>query len=229
MIGIFDSGVGALTALSEVRRLFPKENILCLCDRKNAPYGTKRREELLLCVKRNIAELKSLGAEKILIACCTASTLYPSLDEEERAVSVPIIYPAVREALRVTKNRRIGVIGTRATVRSRAFSEAISLLGDRVKTAECEAQALVGMIEGGARGDTPLSDADAETLLRILLPIRSFGADTLILGCTHFPHLERHVAELLPNTLLVNPSLEGAKELTKTKTAADEDGETVFL
>lgn len=229
MIGIFDSGVGGLTALFEVRRLFPRENVVYLADRENAPYGTKSRAEILLCVKRNISRLRALGAEKILIACCTASTLYPELNEDERSISIPIIYPTAHAALRATKNRRIGIIATRATVRSRAFSRALSDFGEKTKTLECEAQALVGMIEGGLRDGARLSAADTEILRDILLPIRSFGADTLILGCTHFPHLSGHISEMLPEVELINPSLEGATELKKIKTETVEDGRTVYL
>ena len=228
MIGIFDSGVGGLTALSEVRRLMPTADVLYLADRENAPYGTKCEEEILSASKKCIARLRSEGADKILIACCTASTLYPRLSSWEQSLCVPIILPAARAAIKATVNGRIGVIATRATVRSRAFSRAIAAEGFGCKVAECEAQALVGIVEEGARGDTPLSDGDSETLLRILLPIRSFGADTLILGCTHFPHLREHIAELLPGVTLINPSLEGALEIARL-TDADENGRTVYL
>ncbi len=228
MIGIFDSGVGGLTALAEVRRLMPEADILYLADRENAPYGTKSEEDILDCTKRCIARLRAEGADKILIACCTASTLYPRLDPEEQMISVPIILPAARAAIKTTKKGRIGVIATRATVRSRAFSRAISAEGFGCKVAECEAQALVGMIEAGARSGIPLSDGDSAALLRILLPIRSFGADTLVLGCTHFPHLSEHISELLPETTLVNPSREGALEIAKSADAAG-SGRTVYL
>lgn len=228
MIGIFDSGVGGLTALCEVRRLMPRADITYLADRENAPYGTKSDEQILYCVKRNLERLRVLGAKKILIACCTASTLYSRLTPEEREISIPIIIPAARAAVEATENRRIAVIATRATVRSRAFSRAISAECDRCKALECDAQELVGMVEGGARDGTPLSEPDARTLFEILRPINSFGADTLILGCTHFPHIRKHIAALLPDVKLISPSLEGALELAKS-TVAEENGTTVYL
>lgn len=228
MIGIFDSGVGGLTALREVRRLMPRADITYLADRENAPYGTKSNEQILCCVKRNLQRLRGLGAEKILIACCTASTLYSRLTSEEREISIPIIIPAANKAVEVTENRRIAVIATRATVRSRAFSRAISARCDRCKTLECDAQALVGMVEGGARGNAPLSEPDARALFEILRPINSFEADTLILGCTHFPHIKEHIAALLPCVRLISPSLEGALELAKS-TVTKENGKTVYL
>lgn len=228
MIGIFDSGVGGLTALREVRRLMPMADITYLADRENAPYGTKSDEQILHCVKRNLQRLRELGAERILIACCTAGTLYSRLTPDEREISVPIIIPAARAAVRATENRRIAVIATRATVRSRAFSRAIFAECNGCKTLECDAQALVGMVEGGARGNTPLSEHDARRLFEILRPINSFGADTLILGCTHFPHIKEHIAALLPGVKLISPSLEGALELVKS-TVAKENGKTVYL
>ena len=228
MIGIFDSGVGGLTALHEVRRLMPRANLTYLADKENAPYGTKSEEEIMLCVKHNLERLRTLGAEKILIACCTASTLHSRLTPEEREISVPIIVPAARAAAKATRNGKIAVIATRATVRSRAFSKAISAEYGKYKTLECDAQALVGMVECGARGKAPLSSADAKTLSEILRPVNSFEADTLILGCTHFPHIKEHIAALLPNVNLINPSLEGALELEKL-TVPDENGITVYL
>ncbi|MBR2965268.1 MAG: glutamate racemase [Clostridia bacterium] len=228
MIGIFDSGVGGLTALCEVRRLLPRADVTYLADRENAPYGTKSEEEILRYVKRNLQRLRAIGAQRILIACCTASTLYSRLTPEEREISVPIIVPAARAAANATKNGKIAIIATRATVRSRAFSRAISAEHGKYKTLEFDAQALVGMVEGGARGSAPLSSADARVLSEILRPVGSFGADTLILGCTHFPHIREHIAMLLPGVNLISPSLEGALELAKS-TVPDENGRTVYL
>ena len=94
MIGIFDSGVGGFSAYRTVRRMLPRENILYLADRKNAPYGTKSKDEILSFTKNNIKRLSAMGAERILIACCTASSVYDLLSEEEKEISLPIIRPA---------------------------------------------------------------------------------------------------------------------------------------
>jgi len=227
VIGVFDSGVGGLTALYELRRLLPRVNLTYLADRENAPYGTKSAEEILRFSKNNISRLRSLGAEKILIACCTAGTLYPYLSPEEQEISVPIIKPASRAALAATKNKRVAVIATRATVRSRAFALALEEHAD-CKILQCDAQELVSLVESGTRDSRPLTKYEESILAEATAPVLSFGADTLILGCTHFPHLMGHIARLLPGVTLINPSLEGALEIAKYS-FPDEDGRTVYL
>ena len=122
MIGVFDSGAGGRFALAELRRLSPDADIVFLADEKNAPYGTKGKAELKRLVSADIEALISVGCEKILMACCTASTVWDSLSEKEREISVPIIEPTVLEALRISKNKRIGILSTEATRKSEAFA-----------------------------------------------------------------------------------------------------------
>ena len=227
MIGVFDSGVGGMTALSELRRLSPMADITYLADTENAPYGTKSDGVILSCAERCIERLRSLGAEKILIACCTASTLYPRMSPESRKIAVPIISPAARVAATITLNGRIAVIATNATVKSRAFTREIRSYR-QAKLLELEAQPLVGVVEGGARDGRPLSASDENILEEILAPIRAFGADTLVLGCTHFSHLSEHISSRLQGVKLVSPSREGAIEIAKI--AEDRgSGSTVFM
>ena len=96
MIGIFDSGAGGLCALRELARLLPDEKKIYLTDRKNLPYGTKSEGELVLLVSENIRKLRFMGCEKILLACCTASTIHPLLPKEYKELSLPIIGAAAR-------------------------------------------------------------------------------------------------------------------------------------
>ncbi len=208
MIGIFDSGVGGYTALSEIRRLAPRADLIYLADTKNAPYGTKSEDELVSLVCRDIDLLANSGAEKILIACCTASTVYPLLDKSRQSISVPIISPAARRASRVTKNGRIGVIATERTVLSHAFSKALG----SCEVFEAPAQKLVSLIEAGER-DGRMSNKTKSYLKDLLFPLSEKGIDTLILGCTHFPHLEKEINKILPKVRTVSPSREGAREL----------------
>ena len=109
MIGIFDSGVGGLSALDEVRKIAPKADICFLADRNNAPYGTKTKEEVKKLAEANIEKLLSLGAEKILIACCTASTVYHELSDFHKSISVPIIEISAKRAFEISKTKRIGL------------------------------------------------------------------------------------------------------------------------
>ena len=226
MIGIFDSGVGGLTALAELRRLLPHTDMIYLADRKNAPYGTKSEEQILSLAENCIKRLTAAGAEKILIACCTASTLHRWLPDEVQRITTPIIAPAARAAVKVSHGK-IAVIATEATVRSHAFAKAI--ISERAcEVCEYAAQALVSLVEGGASDRIPLTVEQKNTISHILSPIRESGADTLILGCTHFPHLARQISKMLPEVNLISPSLEGALEIAKS-TEDRGGGRTVFL
>ena len=208
MIGIFDSGVGGYTALSEVRRLSKSIDVIYLADTKNAPYGTKTEEELVSLVSRDIDVLERAGAEKILIACCTASTVYPLIGKGRQSLSVPIILPAAKRAMELTENGKIGVIATERTVLSRAFSNALS----GYDVFEASAQRLVSLVESGER-DGRLGGDARQYLKDLLFPLSEKGIDTLILGCTHFPHLEKEINKILPRVRTVSPSREGARAL----------------
>lgn len=226
MIGVFDSGVGGLTALAELRRLLPRTDMIYLADREHAPYGTKSEEEILSLAENCIKRLITAGAEKILIACCTASTLHSRLTEGERRITTPIIAPAARAAQRVSRGK-IAVIATEATVRSHAFSRELLAIGE-CEVTEHAAQELVAMVESGASDQNPLSSEEKSTLSRLLEPIEASRADTLILGCTHFPHLRGHIAAMLPCVKLISPSREGALEIARS-TEDRGDGRTIFL
>jgi glutamate racemase len=226
VIGIFDSGVGGLTALAELRKLLPDTDMIYLADRDNAPYGTKSDGQILAAAESCIKRLSSAGAYRILIACCTASTLHSRLCDASRAVTTPIILPAADAAIRVSHGH-IAVIATDATVRSRAFSQAILSRSD-CEVSEHPAQKLVTMVESGASDKAQLNDEQKSILSLILSPVKESRADTLILGCTHFAHLTGHIAAMLPGINLISPSREGALELAKS-TVDRGRGRTVFL
>lgn len=184
LLGLFDSGSGGLNTVRYVKEAAPSIDLIYKIDRENSPYGIKSKKELIGIIERNIDELTERGAQRVLIACCTASTLYGELSERHRAVSVPIISRVASEASETTENGRIGVIATLATVRSHAFKKA--LLHRTVY--ELEAQKLVGLIDGGLC-DATAEKEDEDMLRRIVLPLARKNIDTLILGCTHFPAL----------------------------------------
>ena len=226
MIGVFDSGVGGLTALAELRRLLPRTDMIYLADREHAPYGTKSEEEILSLAENCIKRLITAGAERILIACCTASTLHSRLTEGARGITTPIIAPAARAAQRVSRGK-IAVIATEATVRSHAFRRQLLSIGE-CEVTEYAAQELVAMVESGASDQNPLSNEEKSRLARLLEPIEASRADTLILGCTHFPHLRGHIAAMLPCVKLISPSREGALEIARS-TEDRGGGRTIFL
>ena len=123
VIGVFDSGVGGLASARVLRSRLKAENIIYLADRKNAPYGTKSKEELISLVSNDILRLKNYGCRICLIACCTASSVYEHLDNELKKISLPIIEPA---ALLASRGRKIAVIATEHTVESSVFKQKIA-------------------------------------------------------------------------------------------------------
>lgn len=225
MTGVFDSGVGGLAAYRELRLLLPCEDIIYLADRKNAPYGTKTKDELIALTKKDIKRLVEMGAERILIACCTASTVWCELDECERTISTPIITPASRVAAR---GERIAVIATEHTVRSSAFGREIRRVSPTAKIFEQAEQRLVALVEGGCR-DGRLSSECLGELERITEWVTDVRADTLVLGCTHFSHLEATLGRMLPDIRIVSPAREGALALArKYESTHRERGKTVY-
>jgi glutamate racemase len=226
LIGIFDSGVGGFCAYRELRRLLPKENILYLADRKNAPYGTKTKDEIIALTRADIGRLRSFGAEKILIACCTASSIHSDLPDKDREISLPIITPAARAAARL--GSRIAIIATEHTARSSAFGREISAFSD-APCFEFAEQKLVSLVEGGSR-DGRVSDECRKVLLSVREKVRGVKADLLILGCTHFSHLEGEISRLLPGVKIISPAREGARELAKAvKGRSAEAGRITYM
>ena len=227
MIGVFDSGAGGLNALSEIRRLNPTADICFYADYKNAPYGTKSKNELIRLVYEDILKLKGAGADKILMACCTASTIYKYLPKDMQNISLPIIDITSKEASLATKNGRVGVIGTEATISSKEFTKSLSNHKEVTAVFELATQNLVAAVESGIC-DGNFSNRERNMLFKMLLPIRQSGIDTLILGCTHFSRLEKEIGGCLPGVSIISSSREGAKEILKNY-ALRGRGKTVYL
>lgn len=208
MIGILDSGAGGLFALAELRRLSPDADIAFFADVKNAPYGNKTRELLTELVRNGIDRLEAFGCDRILMACCTASTVHGLLPRRQKALSVPIISPTAREAVSISKNKKIGVLSTEATRKSRAFVDEILGYEPSAEVVCHHAPELVSLAESGER-DGMLSESGIETIEKCVSIFRSTDIDTLILGCTHFAYFENKIKESL-NVSVVNSARIGA-------------------
>lgn len=185
-IGVFDSGIGGLTVAAALRELLPAERILYVGDTARVPYGGKSPATIERYSFEISRMLLAEGAKLIVVACNTASALaVPALESRLTVPVVGVIRPGAAAAVATTRNQRIGVIGTRATVQSRAYEGAILALHP---AAEVYAQAcplLVPLIEEGWLED-PITD---QVIARYLDPMLSSGVDTLVLGCTHYPLL----------------------------------------
>ncbi len=210
MIGIFDSGLGGLTAVKELRRLTPGEPLIYFGDTGRVPYGTRSAATIRKYAAQDTAFLVSQGVDAILVACGTASTT--ALEALEQSLSLPIVgvvEPAAEAAVKATKNGKVAVIGTPATIRTGAFEDAVSrrLSGATLISRACPL--FVPLVEAG------FTDADCEiarlTCEHYLAPIRESGADTLILGCTHYPLLSPILTRILPGVTLISAGAEAAR------------------
>lgn len=191
MLGLFDSGNGGLNTVRYVKENAPDVDLIYLIDRKHAPYGIKTEKEILKITKDNIASLEQSGAERVLIACCTASTVHGLLDEHSREISIPIVGEIASAARKATRNGRIGVIATAHTVRSHVFRAAL----DGCDVFEAALGELVRRIDSGLT-DATVTAEDEGLIEGMLLPILLARPDTLILGCTHFPALIKTIEKL---------------------------------
>ena len=231
MIGIFDSGAGGLFALSELRAAKPLADLCFFADTANSPYGTREQGEIARLLSAGISRLKCAGCEAVLIACCTASSVIDMLKPQERHGAVPIILPTALAAVRATRRARIAVISTEATHRSAAFGKAIAKIAPKVKVISRPTQALVSLVEAGAC-DANITASARRALEDELAPLLSQDFDTLILGCTHFAHLEHEIRRLAGDGVaIISSAKEGVAELLRTL-SEDElcgAGSTIYL
>lgn len=210
-IGVFDSGVGGLTVAREIMRQLPNERIVYFGDTARVPYGSKSRETVTRFSRQIVHFLETQQVKAIVVACNTASAY--ALEELEKEVDVPIIgvvKPGARAALTATKNKKIGVIATEATINSGIYSRYIKENDNNVTIIGKACPLFVPLVEEGLWED-PVTD---EIARRYLTGMVDSGIDTLILGCTHYPMLRSTVAKIMgEGVTLVNPAYETAREL----------------
>jgi glutamate racemase len=201
-IGVFDSGIGGLTVAAALQNLLPSENIFDLGDTARVPYGGKSRRT----VERYSIEIGGLllaeRAKIIVVACNTASALaVPRMKEMFKVPVQGVVAPGAAAAVASTKNKTVGVIGTRATIASGAYEHAINSLDADIRVISVACPLLVPLIEEGMFEDK-VTDL---MLTRYLAPLLSAGIDTLVLGCTHYPLLREAIARTAgPGVTLVD-------------------------
>lgn len=210
-VGVFDSGVGGLTVAREIMRQLPNERIVYFGDTARVPYGSKSRETVTKFSRQIVHFLETQKVKAIVVACNTASAY--ALEDLEKEVEVPIIgvvQPGARAALAATRNKKIGVIATEATINSGIYNRYIEKSDSDVKIIGKACPLFVPLVEEGLWED-PVTD---EIAGRYLTELVDSGIDTLILGCTHYPMLRSTVAKIMGNGVtLVNPAYETAREL----------------
>lgn len=218
-IGVFDSGIGGLTVVRELVRRLPDEDIVYFGDTARLPYGTKSPETVMRFSRQNLAFLKDKNVKLIVVACNTASSVaLPALEEEEDIPVIGVLLPGARAAARATRNKRVGVIGTAATIRSNAYEEALKEIEPAIETWSLPCPLFVPLAEEGWL-DNEIAYLTAKSYLE---PLASFGADTLVLGCTHYPLLKEVIGKVVDEgVVLVDSAQETAIEVEEALTQRD--------
>jgi glutamate racemase len=197
-IGVFDSGIGGLTVVKALRELLPSEKIVYLGDTARVPYGSKSPSTVERYSLEIAEMLVAQNAKVIVVACNTVSSV--ALPKLEQTFSVPVIgviRPGAQAAISASRNRHIGVIGTRATIRSGAYEKTLRGLDPNVRVTSRACPLLVPLIEEGWLDDE-LTD---RIIARYLEPLIKEGIDTLVLGCTHYPLLSPAIERTLGDSV----------------------------
>lgn len=228
-IGIFDSGIGGLTVLKELAAALPREHTIYLGDTARVPYGIRSAETVTRYSFENTRFLLSQEIKMLVIACNTASAI--SLDAVKREFPLPVIGvlgPGARAAAAATKNRKIGVIGTEATVASGAYERAIRDLDPRMEVYSIACPLFVPLVEEGWFDN----DVTGLVVSKYLSALMGRGIDTLVLGCTHYPLLKSVIGRFLGKGItLIDSATETAREvadvLARLKLNRTDAGEVV--
>lgn len=222
-IGVFDSGVGGLTCVKELARLLPNENIVYLGDTARVPYGTKSKETIAHYGRQDIKFLEQHNVKMVLVACGTVSSVLmttPIFENTSVTEYSGVIYPAVHAACAATKNNRIGVIGTPATIRSGCYGKAIHEMNADIKVVGKACPMFVPLVENGyIDPDNEVSKIIARQYLEVMV---KENVDTLILGCTHYPMLKEIIGGIMGEKVkLISSGAEVAKYAQKILTYND--------
>ena len=193
-IGLFDSGVGGLTILSALQKVLPSENIIYFGDTAHVPYGNKSKIAVTKYSTDIVKFLENKKVKFIIVGCNTASALaLPSIKKIAKVDLLGVLLPAAKEAAKSTKNGKIAVIATQATVNSNSYKNELLKINKNLKIYQFACPLLVPLIE-----DKKLLNTLLPTMLKYYLaPVKKCGADTLILGCTHYPIIKKQIAKML--------------------------------
>ena len=208
-IGVFDSGIGGLTVVKAIREVLPNENVFYLGDTARVPYGGKSPATVERYAREMIEMLVGEDVKLIVIACNSASAVaLPKVEGDFRVPIVGVIKPGAQAAVTATRNRHVGVIGTRATIKSGAYERAIHNIDPTIEIAARPCPLLVPLIEEGWLNE----EVTDRVIARYLEPLVNQGIDTLVLGCTHYPLLTDAIAGFLQSKVTL---VDSAKNCAK--------------
>ena len=215
-IGVFDSGLGGLTVLKEIINLLPGESAVYFGDSGRTPYGTKSRETVIKYTFQNIRFLLNHDIKMIVIACNTMSAFGYNLVVKNFDIPIiDVIQPGAVTGVRETKNKKLGIIGTTATINSGAYETAVNGIDNTIETFSRACPLFVPLVEEGREWwDNDIAVRIAE---EYLTPLKESGVDTLVLGCTHYPLLQNTISRVMGGGVkLVSSALEMAKVVKNT-------------
>jgi glutamate racemase len=213
-IGIFDSGIGGLTVARQLHELMPAEDLVYLGDTARVPYGTKSPSTVVRFACEDTQFLLQQNVKAVVVACNTCSAwALPMLERKFKVPIFGVILPGVLAALQATRNQRLGVIGTSATVRSKAYTNSLLARCDTAKVFARACPLLVPLVEEGW-----IRHAVTETVLQeYLRPLLREKIDTLILGCTHYPLLKRVIRKIAGRKLALVDSAESCAHYVRER------------
>ena len=236
-IGVFDSGLGGLTAMRELIRTLPNENILYFGDTGRVPYGSRGREIIRKYAKQDMNFLIRHDVKAVLAACGTVSSVARDIGDALPVPYFDVLRPTARAAVEQTKNGKIGIIGTAATIRSRSYEKLLRQLVPGVEITARACPLFVPLVEAGYVDHSEESRQQVTKLViaQYLTEVRDAGVDTLILGCTHYPLLKTMIGEFMGQKVtLVDPAKTAAHHLERMlserglKAAQEHEGQAHF-
>lgn len=213
-IGVFDSGLGGLTAVKQIMCELPNESIVYFGDTGRVPYGSRSRETIIKYSRSDMNFLLKKDVKIIVVACGTVSSVaLKSLKESVPIELIGVVEAAASAAISATKNGRIGIIGTKGTIKSGAYERYINSENAQIKTFSKACPLFVPLVENG-HFDTMVAELVTE---EYLAEIKENGVDTLILGCTHYPLLKKTIARFMGDGVtLIDAGAEVSKRLKHT-------------
>lgn len=223
MIGIFDSGVGGLSVFREIKKILPDERYLYYSDNAHCPYGEKSKEYIVDRAKRITEFLISKGADVIVVACNTATAAAIKTLREDYPIPFIGMEPAIKPAAQLTKTGIVGVLATAGTLKADKYKDTRGKYADDATVVEHIGQGFVELVESGQT-----TGPKAETIvMESVEPLLDAGADTIVLGCTHYPFLSETIskvaASLAPDRTvrIVDPAPAVARHLHEVMTEKD--------
>lgn len=208
-IGVFDSGLGGLTAVKELKHILPQENIVYFGDTGRVPYGNRGKDTIRRYALQDAAFLLSQGVKLIIAACGTVSSVATNLGDSLPVPFTGVVTPTASAAVRSTRNKRIGVIGTTATIQSGSYRREMEALDPHIQVFERDCPLFVPLVENGfVQPEDPIPHLVAQ---RYLSFFEQTGVDTLILGCTHYPIIAPMIQQIMGDGVtLIDPGRETA-------------------